>query len=95
MTEIDPDSLLDIERYTKIDVHATHRAAVHPPAVDRRPAAKAGFLRDCLRRIARVDFVDPQRGTTWAEARHGRLQVIDPAALDDPDRRALVDALRT
>jgi hypothetical protein len=94
MTVLDPDSLLDIERYTKIDVHATCRAAVHPPAVDRRPAANAGFLRDCLRRIARVDFVDPQRGTTWAEVRHGTLQVIDPAALDAPDRRALVEALR-
>jgi hypothetical protein len=80
MTIFDPVALVDIERYQKIAIHAQTPDTVYPPAAELAAARNAGFLRDCLRRITRVDFADPQSRLAYARAEHGALAVLDAAA---------------
>jgi hypothetical protein len=81
ITLYDPVVFIDIERYQKIDINARSRAAVYPPeqllAVDRN----AGFLKECIRRIPLVTFVDPASGTAYLRARNGSFEVAEPALL--------------
>lgn len=73
-----PLGLVAIERYQKIDVHATTPAGVYPPAAELDVERNCGFLRQCLRRIPVVEFVDPTDGTLYARTVDGRFGVVDP-----------------
>lgn len=81
MTIYDPLSLIDIERYQKINVHAASRDQVYPPNENFSVAANAGFLMEILRRIPQVDFADRPGGRSYARSRNGRLEMLDAAIL--------------
>ena len=77
ITIYDPAGLINIERYQKIDIHARSREEVYAPAQIMDVASNCGFLRECIRRIRLVQFVDPASGTTYLQARDGVLDVLD------------------
>lgn len=81
MVIYDPVALVDIERYQKVDIHAGAPAQIYPPAAELAVAANCGFLRECVRRIAKVDFVDRDSGTAYLRALHGSFEVLDAAVL--------------
>lgn len=81
MTIYDPLALIDIERYQKINLHATSPAEVYPPGQDFSPAANCGFLKALLRRIPQVDFCVAPAGAVYAQSRNGVFAVTDPAAV--------------
>jgi hypothetical protein len=74
MTVVDPLALVDIERYQKINIHATTAAGVYPDAEAMRIENNLDFLRDCIRKIPRVEFVQGSEGRPLACADHGRLE---------------------
>ncbi|MDP2133344.1 MAG: zeta toxin family protein, partial [Sulfuritalea sp.] len=65
MTLYDPVALIDIERYQKINIHAGAPDEVYPPAAEMAVAANCGFLRECVRRIGTIDFVERGSGIAY------------------------------
>jgi hypothetical protein len=76
----DPAAFIDIERYQKIDISAASPDEVYPPAQVMDVAANCGFLRECIRRIPTVAFVEPASGTAYARSRGGAFELLDAAA---------------
>ena len=92
ITIYDPLALVDIERFQKINIHATSREAVYPagPACD--VASNTEFLKKIISRVPRVTFVDRSSGVSYLRATQRQFEVLDANTLD----RALQDAdLRT
>jgi len=81
MVIYDPVALVDIERYQKIDIHAEAADEVYPPAEALAVAANCGFLKECVRRIAAIDFVERSSGTCYLQARQGNFEVLDAVLL--------------
>jgi len=88
MVIYDPLGFIDIERYQKINIHAEAPEQLYPPPADLAVAANRGFLRECVRRIPTVDFVERASGLAYLRARQGRVEVLDAALL----ARVLEDA---
>ncbi|MCM2287384.1 MAG: zeta toxin family protein [Sulfuritalea sp.] len=97
MVIYDPVALIDIERYQKVDIHADAPEHIYPPAAELAVAANCGFLRECVRRIGRVDFVDRTSGAAYLRALQGSFEVLDAALLakakSAPDVAAALDEI--
>lgn len=81
MTLYDPVAFIDIERYQKIDIHAGSAAEVYPPAAEMAAAANCGFLRECVRRIPRIELVEPGSGLAYLRISRDGVDILDAAAL--------------
>lgn len=81
MVIYDPVAFIDIERYQKIDIHARTPAELYPPPPDMAVAANSGFLKECVRRVGTLEFVDRSSGIAYLRARQGRFEVLDAAVL--------------
>ena len=77
----DPLAMVDIERYQKINIHAGAPDEIYPPAAEMAVAANCGFLKECVRRIGNIDFVDRDSGIAYLRARQGSFEVLDAALL--------------
>jgi hypothetical protein len=77
MTLYRPLGLIDVERYQKIDIHARAPDEVYPSPEALDVERNCDFLRQCLRRIPRVDFVDETTGTAYARCVSGRIELLD------------------
>ncbi|MCP3868353.1 MAG: hypothetical protein GY703_09715 [Gammaproteobacteria bacterium] len=75
---IDCKVLLEIGRYQKINIRARAPEEVYPEA-DPSVAGSMGFLRQCIKRIPRVSFIDEATGVTYAGTHRGKFQIIDAA----------------
>ncbi|MBI5900774.1 MAG: hypothetical protein HZB40_16290 [Rhodocyclales bacterium] len=97
MVVFDPVALVDVERYQKIDIHAASPAEVYPAAADMAVEANCGFLRECVRRIPRIDLVDPDSGTAYLRISRNRVEILDAAVLararEDAQRAAALAAM--
>ncbi|WP_375463147.1 hypothetical protein [uncultured Methylobacterium sp.] len=97
LTVLDPSCLIDIDRYTKINIDAAGPEAVYPDAAALAPERNTAFLRQCARRMRTIRFADPDTGRVYARLDAGRLTCRDRAALDrmahDPDTRAALVAM--
>ena len=97
MVIYDPVALIDIERYQKVDIHAGAPAELYPAGSDLTVAANAGFLRECVRRIATLEFVDRDSGLAYLRAHRGCFEVLDAAllarVLEDAERAAALGAI--
>ncbi len=82
MTVYRPLGLVDIERYQKIDIRARTPAEVYPPAAELEVERNCDFLRQCLRQIPRVDFVDEASGVAYARSRDGQVELVDAALFE-------------
>ena len=81
MSIYDPLALVDIERYQKINIHAGSPAQVYPPAAEMAVAANCGFLRECVRRIPRIEFVEPDSRLAYPRIRRDRVDILDADVL--------------
>ena len=69
--------MLDIVRYTKINIDAANPDEVYPAAADMAPGANTAFLVDCASKIPRINFVERESGLIYASMESGRMQWVD------------------
>lgn len=97
MTILDIKFLLDVDRYTKINIDAKRPEDVYPGGDAMTAANNTGFLRDCVRLIPTVRFADFNTGRAYVRMEGGRLVWTDgqglAAALGDAETRAGLAAL--
>ncbi len=75
---LDFKCMLDIVRYTKINIHASNLAEVYPAEVDMGGAANAGFLLKCARKIRIIHFVDRESWKIYACMESSEMTWVDP-----------------
>jgi len=96
MTILDVKGMLDIERFRKVNIHATGPAEVYR-GVDFAPECNADFLRRCVRWIPVINFASPKTGAVYARVEHGKWVWRDDqylaCALNDPDTRSGLDVI--
>ena len=94
MTIYDPLALIDIERFQKINIHATSRDEVYPGGPVGEVASNAGFLKEVIRRIPVVTFADRASGMCYLRTRKRAIEVLDETTLarmlEDAQVRATV-----
>ncbi|GAB4353548.1 MAG: hypothetical protein Kow006_18740 [Gammaproteobacteria bacterium] len=81
MTLFNPLGLVDIERYQKININARSPEAVYPDGPALAVENNLGFLKQCLKRIPKVRFIDPVTGQVYLRARGGTLETVDEEIL--------------
>jgi hypothetical protein len=70
-------SLIDIDRYQRINVLATRPEQVAAPAEQLRVANNLGFLRQCIKRFALIEFIDRHSERCFLAIRRGSFEVCD------------------
>lgn len=97
MSIFDPLPFVNIERYQKIDTYATSAATVFPSADVLAVEKNLDFLKECIRRIPLLEFVDPLDARPYLRFTAGSGCVVDPAGLArvmaDPEGAALFRCL--
>ena len=81
MSIYDPVALIDIERYQKININAASPATVYPAAAEMAAAANCGFLRECVRRIPRIELIEPDSGLAYLRIRRDGVEILDSTVL--------------
>ncbi len=79
---LDFKCMLDIVRYTKININAKRPAEVYPGAAVMEPASNAGFLVRCARKIPSIKFVDRVSGQIYAGMESGKMRWVDPDMIE-------------
>ena len=96
MTVLDIKTMLDIERFRKIDIHARRPEQVYFER-ELAPERNVGFLKRCARLIPVINFADAATGRTFARLEHGtwtwREERTFARVLDDADARAGLGAV--
>ena len=89
--------MLDIVRYTRINIEAHSPAEVYPSGDEMAPEANTAFVIDCARKIPRINFVDRASGLVYACMQSGSMRWVDPELLqrvvEDNEARAAVSAM--
>jgi hypothetical protein len=70
-------SLIDIDRYQRINVLATRPEQVAAPAQQLRVANNLGFLRQCIKRFALIEFIDRTSERCFLAIRRGSFEICD------------------
>jgi hypothetical protein len=83
MTIYDPLIFIAIERYQKINIHATTPAEVYPASAEMTPARNLRFLKECIRQIPEVVFARQHDGVPYLRVVQGRWEIVDDAVLQD------------
>src|SRR5712672_1527156 len=96
MTILSIKSMLDIERFRKINIGA-HRPEEVYFANELAPERNVDFLKRCTRLIAIINFADYDTGRIYARLEHGKWTWRDEQRfgrlLDDPDAKAGLGAV--
>ncbi|HLA21545.1 MAG TPA: hypothetical protein VJZ74_08805, partial [Pseudolabrys sp.] len=96
MTILDIKSMLDIDRFRKINIHAQKPAEVYA-GDNLAPECNVEFLKRCARLIPIVNFADYATGQVYARLQHGKWTWRDEqrfaSALSDPDAKAGLRAI--
>ena len=96
MTVLDIKSLIDIDRFRKINIYAHTPAEVYA-GQSLAPADNVGFIKRCARLIPAINFADYQTGQIYARLSHGEWVWRDEnrfaLALTDPHARAGFEAI--
>ena len=74
---IDFKCMLDIVRYTKINIDADNPDAVYPPPAQMLPEANTEFLVQCAQKIPRINFVERASGRIYGAMEAGKMAWID------------------
>ena len=83
MTIYDPLILIAIERYQKINIHATKPAEVYPAPPDMAPARNLRLLKECIRHIPEVVFARQRDGAPYLRVVRGSWEVVDGGVLQE------------
>jgi hypothetical protein len=73
-------SLIDIERFQRINVLATRPEDVAAPAEQLQVANNLGFFKQCIKRFALIEFIN-QDECCFLTIRNGSFEVCDVALL--------------
>jgi hypothetical protein len=91
MTILDIKSMIDIERFRKINIHAERPAEVYATE-NLEPEHNVDFLKRCVRWIPAINFADYRTGEVYARLRRGKWVWRDETrfaqALQNPDAKA-------
>ena len=79
---LDVKGLIDIDRFRKVDIFARGPEAVFKGA-DLSASANTAFLRECLRRMTAIRFVQAETGRAILRIDRSRITGLDPDALAD------------
>ena len=79
---LDVKSMLDIERFRRVNVDAASKDTLYADADLLRPEHNAGFLRQCLEYFPVVNFADQSTGRVYLEFASGAPVWCDRDALD-------------
>jgi hypothetical protein len=94
---LDFKCMLDIVRYTKININANEPAQVYPAEGSMDSASNADFLVKCASKIPSINFVDRASGQIYAAMESGKMSWVDPdmiaRILDDEAARAAFNAM--
>ncbi|MDH3388910.1 MAG: hypothetical protein OEN02_13500 [Gammaproteobacteria bacterium] len=82
MYVIDFKCMLDIVRYTRININAENPDEVYPSAADMEPQANTDFLVRCARKIPVINFVDRVSGQVYACMESGKMRWVDRDLLE-------------
>ncbi len=74
---IDFKCMLDIVRYTKININAANPAEVYPAAAAMAPQANTAFLVQCVKKIPKINFVERLSGRIYACIESGAVSWVD------------------
>jgi hypothetical protein len=93
---LDVRTLIDVERYRRVNVNATRPQDLFPDAGALAPQHNSAFLRQCIERIPQVNFAMRGDGRIWLRVESGEAAWRDPVAFDaavaDPDVAAALRA---
>jgi len=78
---IDFKCMLDIVRYTKININAANPAEVYPAPDAMAPQANTAFLVQCVKKIPRINFVERMSGRVYACIESGAVTWVDRGLL--------------
>jgi hypothetical protein len=95
---LDVECMLDIERYRKVNVDATAPEQLFASAELLRPESNAGFLVQCVRRFAEVNFADRATGRIYLSLASGApvwsdREALEAAVADAQTRAGLLAAV--
>ena len=74
---LDFKCMLDIVRYTKINIEADNPGDVYPPPDDMAPQANVDFLVQCAKKIPLINFVERASGRVYARMESGKMSWVD------------------
>jgi hypothetical protein len=96
MTILNIKSILDIERFRKINIHAQKPEEVYVNE-NLAPECNVEFLKRCARWIPIINFADYETGQAYARLKHGKWAWRDEQrfadVLNDPDAKAGLQAI--
>ena len=96
MTILDIKTILDIERFRKINIHAQKPEGVYVNE-NLAPECNVDFLKRCARWIPIINFADYETGQVYARLKDGKWAWRDDqrfaSALNDPDAKAGLEAI--
>jgi hypothetical protein len=96
MTILDIKSMLDIDRFRKINIHAKKAEDVYA-GMNITPECNVEFLKRCARMIPIINFADYETGQVYARLEHGTWSWRDEQrfarALEESDARAGLEAV--
>ncbi len=78
---VDVKTLLDIERFRKVNIDAQAPAELFGNRELLAPERNAAFLKDCVNRFRECNFADRRTGRIYVKILSGKLAWADPAAL--------------
>src|ERR1700746_1446019 len=91
MTILDVKSMIDIERFRKINIRAQSAAELYAN-MDSSPHNNVDFLKRCARWIPVINFADYETGQAYARLQRGKWAWRDATrfgnALEDPEAKA-------
>jgi hypothetical protein len=94
---LDIKCLLDVDRFRKINIHATGPDQVYGDPDSMAPERNTEFLRLCAATVPVINFLDQATGRPYARLEGGKLTALDPARFaagrQDSEARAGFDAI--
>ncbi len=80
---VDPVALVDIERYSKINIRAKSARQVYPEKAVLSADKNVGFLKQIVKNIPRVNFIDRATKIVYLRARNEVFSVEHPGLLTE------------
>ncbi len=77
MQIFEPEPLINIERYKRINIHASSPEQVAAAPSELTVEKNLGFLRQCIKRIEHIEFVDTDSETSYLSILSGRFEIVN------------------
>ncbi|MCB1904319.1 MAG: hypothetical protein KDI18_09560 [Gammaproteobacteria bacterium] len=74
---LDCSVFINIERYQKINIRARRPDDVYPPASVMSVENNIGFLKQCIKKIPKVNFIDRATGTAYLTTQNGVFTIVE------------------